>query len=93
MLDSAAPNGPGQRILQELVFYTTVGCHLCEEAEVLLRALRDSGEPLSWSAVDIADDDGLFARYGWSIPVLRRTDAAELAWPFGIDELRRFVRA
>ena len=34
--------------------------------------------------MDIADDDALMARYGLTIPVLRREDSgAELNWPFG----------
>ena len=69
-----------------LILYSTEGCHLCEEAEDLLRAEQDIGSNdshkkigkdtgLTWEVVDIAFDDELFARYGWLIPVLRKAPA------------------
>jgi hypothetical protein len=42
--------------------------------------------------VDIADDDDLFERYGWLIPVLRAPGAAELRWPFDALALRAFLQ-
>jgi hypothetical protein len=77
--------------MPRLTLYSTTGCHLCEEAEGLLHALRAQGGDLDWSVVDIADDDALFERYGWSIPVVRREDGAELAWPFDLDGARAFA--
>ena len=79
--------------MAHLVLYSTAGCHLCEDAEALLRALRAQGEQLDWSVVDIADDDALFERYGWSIPVVRRDDGAELGWPFDLEAARTFAAA
>jgi hypothetical protein len=54
-------------------------CLLCLEAEhVLALAGVDDFE-----RVDIERHDGLEARYGTRIPVLRRaSDGAELDWPF-----------
>lgn len=76
----------------ELTLYSTAGCHLCEEAEALLAsALPAPGR--RWQVVDIADDDALFARYGWHIPVLRRADGEELRWPFDAGSLRAFLQA
>jgi hypothetical protein len=77
--------------LPELTFYTTEGCHLCEEAEQLMNSLRDSGIALSWHVVDIASDDTLFERYGWSIPVLRLGGGRELKWPFDAAALAEFI--
>ncbi len=77
--------------------FSTSGCHLCEDAEALLRAARDwcaaSGLPaLEWQVTDIADDDALFERYGWLIPVLRRdADGEELRWPFDPESLAVFI--
>lgn len=73
------------RVLQ---LYGTAGCHLCEEAADLLEALS-----LPARSIDIAGDDELMARYGVRIPVLRRSDGAELGWPFGLAEVREFVLA
>ena len=74
-----------------LIFYTTVGCHLCEQAEELLEFIaRESG--LDWEKTDIADDPALVDRYGIRIPVLRRTDDdSELGWPFDLEQLREFL--
>ena len=79
--------------MHRLTFYTTPGCHLCEQAEELLRTLQESGLPLHWESVDIAVDDALYARYGWSIPVLQRSDGEELGWPFDSEAARAFVTA
>ena len=71
-----------------LTLYSTKGCHLCEEAEALLRARRDRQPDTDWEVVDIANDDQLFERYGWLIPVLRDGSGRELRWPFderGLD--------
>ena len=73
--------------------YSTDGCHLCEDAQALLRALASGRGRLHWEVVDIAGDDALFERYGWSIPVLRRGDGAELHWPFDAAALARFLDA
>ncbi|GAB5414072.1 MAG: glutaredoxin family protein [Congregibacter sp.] len=74
----------------ELILYSTEGCHLCELAEALIRQAEAGGQPLRWSVVDIADDDALFSRYGWHIPVLKAGDA-ELRWPFDAEGLAEFL--
>ncbi|MBL4821694.1 MAG: glutaredoxin family protein [Gammaproteobacteria bacterium] len=77
--------------MEPLVFYTTQGCHLCEEAEELLRQLSVE-HSLQWQSVDISTDPELFERYGIRIPVLRRKDTnAELGWPFDIPTLMEFL--
>ncbi|MEL7045890.1 MAG: glutaredoxin family protein, partial [Pseudomonadota bacterium] len=65
-----------------LILYGTVGCHLCEEANDLLNGLAPVFAELHWRQVDIADDDELFEKYGWLIPVLRDDRGSELRWPF-----------
>lgn len=74
----------------EWVLYSTLGCHLCEEAMDLVRA--EGLSPLR--EVDIADSDEWMQRYGVRIPVLQcvRT-GAELGWPFDRAGLARFVAA
>ncbi len=67
--------------------YTTGHCHLCEEAEAIVR--RAGATALK---IDIADDDDLFDKYHTRIPVLQRTDnAAELDWPFDEALVSRFL--
>jgi hypothetical protein len=47
--------------------YVRNGCHLCEDAGVLLDAMLG---PDAWDAVDIESDDDLLVRYAHRIPVL-----------------------
>lgn len=82
-----------------LILYSTAACHLCEEAEGLLRAARGGQPDLVWDVVDIANDDRLFGVYGWLIPVLRAQSSAgsgndydkELRWPFDAPMLQEFI--
>jgi hypothetical protein len=55
--------------------YVREGCHLCEDAGVLLTEMLGSD---GWDAVDIETDDDLLVRYAHRIPVLA-VDGRELA--------------
>ena len=57
-----------------LTVYRRPGCHLCDDAEVLLRdelAIRARAGQMTANVrrVDISDDPGLESRYGSRIPV------------------------
>ena len=54
-----------------VVLYTTLGCHLCDQARDLLLTVNPQ---IDIHAVDIAEDDTLIAEYGERIPVLRHGD-------------------
>jgi len=73
----------------QLLLYGTVGCHLCDDAQALLQGFGN----ISIREIDIADDDVLLEQYGIRIPVLVRSDGAELGWPFGRTELSAFLDA
>ncbi|CAN5771418.1 hypothetical protein BH20CHL8_BH20CHL8_11960 [soil metagenome] len=49
------------------VLYVRRGCHLCEEASVLLDDMLGTD---AWDAVDIEADDDILVRYAHRIPVL-----------------------
>lgn len=49
------------------VLYVRRGCHLCEDAGVLLDTMLGSD---GWDAVDVEADDDLLVRYAHRIPVL-----------------------
>jgi hypothetical protein len=73
-----------------LYLYTTLGCHLCEQALELVEPLLGDYS-FQLKAVDIADSDELMERYGIRIPVLRRPDIdKELGWPFDQQQLSGF---
>jgi len=78
--------------MTSLIFYTTVGCHLCEQAEHMLRQLQ-AEHCFEWRAVDIANDTDLMALYGTRIPVLKRVGTTlELGWPFDNPMLVEFLQ-
>ena len=77
----------------EILFYTTAGCHLCEQAEAILRHIADLNQ-LRWRAVDIADDAALVELYGVRIPVVQVAGAtADLGWPFTPEQLVSYLEA
>lgn len=70
-----------------LTFYTTAGCHLCEEAERLLIELV-AQHAVAVEVVDIAEDERLAEVYGIRIPVVRHEETGrEAGWPFSYGEL------
>lgn len=64
-----------------LLLYSTLGCHLCELAEELIRTTVEQGV-LTLTIVEIANSNDLLDRYGLTIPVLQARTGAELSWPF-----------
>jgi len=71
--------------------FTTLGCHLCEDAERLLTPLTND-KIIVLESVDIADDDDLVELYGIRIPVIKRMDSGqELGWPFDYKSLSSFL--
>jgi len=79
--------------LIELTFYTTDGCHLCEEAKLLLqRLLSDQPECYQVEIIDIIQSDDLVERYGVKIPVVKKGVNPEgLDWPFDYGALLEYV--
>jgi glutaredoxin len=69
-----------------LILYSRPGCHLCDDARVVLERI---GEP--FDEIDIETDDDLHRRYLERIPVIT-LDGQEL-YDFFVDEqdLRRRV--
>jgi hypothetical protein len=52
-----------------VTLYGKPGCHLCEDAELLLSLLQRS-YAMTVTKVDITADPALFERYKWDIPVV-----------------------
>jgi len=68
--------------------FSTSGCHLCAEAEAILRQVG-----ITAAKIDILDDDNLFDKYSLRIPVVKRIDnGAELNWSFDAVSLLRFLQ-
>ena len=74
--------------MKTLLLYTTLGCHLCEQAEALLLPVLDYlkgsyPDGVNLKLVEISDSETLVERYGIRIPVIRvEGQEEELGWPF-----------
>lgn len=78
--------------MSKLIFYTTLGCHLCEHAEELLLALAEA-ESFELQAVDISSDAKLVELYGIRIPVVKNADNdTEIGWPFSLEQLQELLQ-
>ena len=62
-------NGCSVYTTWDVVLYTRVGCHLCEEAWALLETARQRNG-FTLSKVDIDADAELAARFGLEVPVI-----------------------
>lgn len=88
--------------MRELLLYTTLGCHLCGQAEELLAPVVDFLNRGSDSSegrivicpVEIANSSDLVERYGLRIPVIRlQSGESELGWPFDQAQVFEFLSA
>lgn len=71
----------------DIKLYGTAHCHLCDEAEAIVRQLG-----IEAVYVDIAGNDELQDKYGTRIPVLKRADSGgELGWPFDAAAVANFL--
>jgi len=69
----------------KLNLYTTSHCHLCEQAEAILKSIMNYYD-ISWISIEIADNDQLLEAYGTKIPVIKVIGTnTELAWPFDTE--------
>lgn len=73
-----------------LTLYGTQGCHLCDDAEMVLKHAQ-MAISFEWRYIDIALDDDLVKKYGIRIPVLRNDTGQELGWPFSLLDLVDFA--
>ena len=75
--------------MQRFYLYSTLGCHLCEQAEAILLPLLATGF-FEVEIIDIADEN-LIDRYGTRIPVLHNpATGEELDWPFESEKLHQW---
>jgi saccharopine dehydrogenase-like NADP-dependent oxidoreductase len=71
-----------------LMLFGTSGCHLCEQAEVIVTACVPDGVEY----VDIAEQEQWQEQYAIRIPVLYDpVTKQELGWPFDQAEVEAFI--
>ncbi|ART79334.1 glutaredoxin family protein [Oceanisphaera avium] len=73
----------------KLTLFSTDGCHLCEQAWLMLVQLGLNQDTV---IEDIIDDERWLAAYAVRIPVLRHSDGRELDWPFSAADIIDFNR-
>ena len=77
-------NNPNHK---ELVLYTLIGCHLCDQVADMLRNMG-----IGWTAVEIDSDPELERKYDLRIPVLYLPDTGkELFFPFSKGRIQKFL--
>lgn len=75
----------------ELQFFSRADCHLCDQAEDLVKEVL-LGTSWLLTKVDIDSDPVLKQRYQYSIPVLLRSDNQQaLNWPFPQSRVRSLL--
>lgn len=74
----------------KIYLYSTLGCHLCEQAKVILWPLLSKYQ-FRLAEIDISTSDDLIEKYGTRIPVLSAGDKlTELNWPFTANQVDSF---
>ena len=71
-----------------MTLYERDGCHLCDEARVLLNEMLGSD---GYARVDIEADDALVLRYGFRVPVIGLDGVDRLEAPISAPDLRALL--
>lgn len=74
----------------KIYLFSTLGCHLCEQAKVILWPLLLKYQ-FRLAEIDISTSDEMIEKYGTRIPVLGAGESlAELNWPFTPEQVDSF---
>jgi glutaredoxin len=73
-----------------VTLYTRVGCHLCEDAEAVLRAARPAAG-FQLDLVDVDSDPELTRRYGVRVPVVAVDGVEHFELEVPRDQLLRLL--
>ncbi|NVK22352.1 MAG: glutaredoxin family protein [Kangiellaceae bacterium] len=81
---------------EKIIFFTTFGCHLCEEVEKMLSFIlykMGNNVPYQLEIFDIIDDENIMQKYRATIPVLKNENTQhELMWPFSFEQLCQWLK-
>ncbi|MDD5269187.1 MAG: glutaredoxin family protein [Methylococcales bacterium] len=74
-----------------LLLFGTSGCHLCEQAELIIKSWANNKE-LTIETIDIAGQEQWQEQYAIRIPVLYHPDTQkDLGWPFNHAQVKEFI--
>lgn len=78
--------------MMRLLLLGTAGCHLCEEAEEIIRECLPNDYQQVVETIDIAEQEYWQAQYATRIPVLYHpATQKELAWRFETNDVQAFI--
>ena len=69
-----------------VTFYTKPGCHLCDEAELMMKLVQEDF-PLTWTKVNIEADDESHEKYMFMIPVIEQDGEVILYGSIGYADI------
>ncbi len=80
--------------MMHLLLLGTAGCHLCEQAEEIIRECLLNNYDSVIEYIDIAEQEHWQAQYAIRIPVLYHPESKkELAWSFAQADVIAFIRS
>ena len=75
-----------------LLLLGTSGCHLCEQAELIINDSLPKNVDLMIEVIDIADQEQWQEQYALRIPVLYHPETKkDLGWPFDQTHVKEFI--
>lgn len=78
--------------MPQLTLYGTSACHLCEDAEQIIREALPTKLAHQLIVKDITDHKELYNQYQLTIPVLNiQPNNIELHWPFTVNEVMELL--
>lgn len=69
-----------------ITFYTKPGCLLCEETELLMQLLQQDYS-LTWTTVNIEEDDAIHEKFMLMIPVIEKDGEVLLSGNMSVEDL------
>ena len=76
----------------KLILFGTSACHLCQQAEEILAALKAQHPKFNLEHIDIAENPQWQDAYAIRIPVLYHANTqSELSWPFNEHNVITFI--
>jgi hypothetical protein len=75
-----------------LLLFGTFGCHLCEQAELIIKNCLANNKELTIETIDIVEQEHWQEQYAVRIPVLYHPETKkDLGWPFNTAQVKKFI--
>ena len=75
-----------------LLLFGTSGCHLCEQAELIIKSCLANNKELTIETIDIVEQEQWQEQYAIRIPVLCHPETQKvLGWPFNQAQIKEFI--